>query len=55
MKKPETYFAAREFRLNNDDVTYHSNSRRRSIQQIVEVIALAVRPIGTVNNTATGR
>lgn len=55
MKKPETYLGAQEVCLNNDDVMDHSNSRRLSIQQIVEVIVLAVRPIGTVKNVAAGR
>lgn len=55
MKMPETYLAAQEFRLNNDDVTYHSNSRRLSIQRFVEVSVLTVRPIGNVKNVAAGK
>ena len=50
MKRPETYFAAQNFRMRDRDVMYIANSPLADIQRFVNIIASSLLPISTLNN-----
>lgn len=51
LKSPETYFAAQNFAMRDDDVIYISNSPTADFQRFVNILASSVLPVLSIQNT----
>lgn len=51
MKRPETYFAAQNFKVRDGDVLFVSNSPVADLQRFVNIVASSVFPVAAVRNS----
>lgn len=53
LKDPQTYFAAQNFQMRDDDVLYITNSPTADFQRFVNILASSVLPVLSVRNSIT--